>query len=219
MQAVDYGGLLECADRNDAVLRLDFRSGDFVVSGDQRVLLAGPGIKVTDLVKELTPLLITAEARTPTQDLEFAIRHLEEVALRALSPGINDPFTAIAVIDRLRGALSKLMARQLPSELVPDKSGRPRILRQVTTYDGALDAAFHQIRQAASSKPAVLIQLLEALARIAEHTRLDEQRAGLKRHADLIRTAAERDVPEPADRRDVDHSFERAVQAIAAAAR
>jgi uncharacterized membrane protein len=170
-----------------------------------------------DPVAEISPFIVAGEERTPTQDLEFSIRHLVEVALRALSPGINDPFTALAVIDQLRGGLSKLMVRQLPSEAICDGSGRLRIMRQVTTYDGLLDAAFHQIRQAGSAKPAILIHLLEAVARMAEHTHLDEQRRGLARHSALIKAAGERDVPEPADMRDIEASYERALRAIAAA--
>ena len=134
-----------------------------------------------------------------------------EVAVRALSPGINDPFTV--VIDRLRGTLSRLMRRELPSETLRDRTGRVRIYRQVTTYAGMLDAALHQIRQAGSSHPAVLIHLLEAIARIAEHTRLEEQRQALLRHAHLIRAAGQRDVPEPADQEDIEKSFRRAVSA------
>ena len=138
--------------------------------------------------------------------------------MRALSPGINDPFTATVVIDRLRGVLSRVMERALPSETIRDRSGRVRVYRQVTTYDGILDAAIHQIRQAGSSKPEILIHLLEAIGRIAEHARLDEQRGALARHAHLVRAAGQRDVPEPADREDIEQSFNRAIRACGLAA-
>jgi uncharacterized membrane protein len=216
---VDYDGLLAWAERNDAVLRLEFRAGDFIVDGDRRVRVYPPPDDPGRARHEIDVSIVSGDERTPTQDLEFSIRHLVEVAVRALSPGINDPFTATVVIDRLRGSLSRLMGRSLPPETLRDRAGRVRIHRQVTTYEGILDAAFHQIRQAGASMPAVLIHMLEAIARMAEHTHLDEQRRALARHAHLIRAAGERSVGEPADREDVERSFRRALQALDEAAR
>jgi uncharacterized membrane protein len=213
VQAVDYGRILDWAERHDAVLRLEFRPGDFIVGGDRRVSVYPPPPDPEQVREEIGKHIVSGDERTPTQDLEFAFRHLVEVAVRALSPGINDPFTATVVIDRLRGALSRLLGRRLPPETMRDGSGKVRIYRQVTTYEGIVDAAFHQIRQAGSSHPAVLIHMLEAIARIAEHTRLDEQRHALIRHANLIRAAGRRDIPEPMDREDMEQSFRRAIAA------
>jgi uncharacterized membrane protein len=217
VQAVDYDRLAAWAEKHDAIIRLDFRAGDFVVNGDRRVLVYPPPSDAARARVEIDAFVVSGDVRTPVQDLEFAIRHLVEVALRALSPGINDPFTATVVIDRLRGILSRLMGRSLPSETLRDGSGRVRVYRQTTTYGGILDAAFHQIRQAGSSHPAVLIHLLEALARIGEHARLDEQRLALLRHAHLIRAAGQRDVPEPADQEDIEQSFKCALAACGTA--
>jgi uncharacterized membrane protein len=218
VQALDYEGLTAWAEQHDVVVRLDFRAGDFIVNGDRRVLIHPPTGNPEKARNEIGNFIVSGDERTPTQDLEFAIRHLVEVALRALSPGINDPFTATVVIDRLRGVLSRVMERALPSETIQDRSGRARVHRQITTYDGILDAAIHQIRQAGSAKPEILIHLLEAIGRIAEHARLDEQRGALARHAHLVRAAGQRDVPEPADREDIEQSFHRAIRACGRAA-
>jgi uncharacterized membrane protein len=213
VQAVDYDHLLAWAVERDAILRLDFRAGDFIVEGDKRLQVYPSTGSPHETLEQIGRGIVSGDERTPTQDLEFGIRHLVEVAVRALSPGINDPFTATVVVDRLRGVLSRLMGRQLPHERLRDRSGHVRIYRQVTTYEGLLDAAFHQIRQAGSSHPAVLIHLLEAIARLTEHTCLAEQRVALARHAALIRAAGERDVAEPADRQDIEQSYQRAMKA------
>lgn len=213
VQAVDYDGVLAWAKERHAVVKLDFRAGDFIVNGDRRVLVYPPTGAPLKTRGEIGSFIVSGDERTPTQDLEFPIRHMVEIALRALSPGINDPFTATVVIDGLRGTLSRAMGRCLPTETLRDETGRMRIYRQVTTYAGLLDVAFHQIRQAGSSHPAILIHVLEAIGGIAEHTRLEEQRRALLRHAGLIRAAAERDVAEVADRDDIENSFLRAVQA------
>ncbi|MBP0443228.1 DUF2254 domain-containing protein [Roseomonas sp. SSH11] len=96
VQAVDEQGLLAWAERKDAVLRLDFRAGDFVVEGDPRILVHPASALQAAEEDNICNLAVVGSERTPTEDLEFAIRHLVEVAVRALSPGINDPFTAIA---------------------------------------------------------------------------------------------------------------------------
>jgi uncharacterized membrane protein len=211
VQAVDFDGLVRWAERHDAVLRLEFAPGDFIVDGDQRVLIHPPPADPKRARSEIDGFIVSGTERTPTQDLEFAIRHLVEIATRALSPGINDPFTAKAVIDRLRGGLSRLMTRQLPSPAVHDGAGRLRLQRVVPTYESILGAAFHQIRQSGASMPSVLLHLLGAIARIAEHTRLDAQRQALAVHARLIRSAGKRAIPEQEDVLDVERSFERVI--------
>jgi uncharacterized membrane protein len=213
VQAVDYDGIVAWAKEHNAILRLDFRAGDFVVNGDRRVLVYPPAGEPLRTRSEIGRFIVSGNERTPTQDLEFPVRQLVEIAVRALSPGINDPFTATVVIDRLRGALSRVMDRRLPAETLRDEAGCVRIYRQVTTYEGLVDAAFHQIRQAGSSHPAVLIHMLEAIRRMAEHVHLEEQRQALLRHANLIKRAGDRDVAEVADRNDIEQSFVKAIRA------
>jgi uncharacterized membrane protein len=160
-----------------------------------------------DTADEIAALIVVGRERTPTQDLEFSVRHLVEVALRGLSPSINDPFTAVAVIDRLRGR-SKLMQRQLPPQAFYDGSGSVRLIDDPPTYGGIIDVAFHQIRQAGAAKPAVVIHMLRAIGDIARHLRLEEQRQALTRHARMIVAAGLREVPETDDRADIERSFE-----------
>jgi uncharacterized membrane protein len=215
VQSVDYEGLLAWAEKHDVIVRLDFRPGDFVVDGEQRLLVFPPPADRERARTELGRSIISGTERTPTQDLEFSVRHLVEIAVRALSPGINDPFTATTVVDQMRGVLLRLMSRTLPPETLRDAAGRVRIWRDISTHEGLLDAALHQIRQAAAPHPAVLIHMLRALARIAAQARLDEQRNALKRHADLILAAGERSVDEKADVADIARAHRRAVEACA----
>jgi uncharacterized membrane protein len=214
VQSVQFGEILDWAVKHDAVVRLDFRPGDFVVDGDRKVLIDPCPEDLEGARTEIGRFIVSGDDRTPTQDLEFAVRHLVEVAVRALSPGINDPFSAVAVIDRLRGGLSRLCAKQLPPPALLDSTGKVRLTRRVTTYAGALDVAFNQIRQAGSAKPAILIHMLDAIGAIAEHTRTDEQRSALARHASLVRAAGLRDVAEPEDREDVERGFRRALRSL-----
>ncbi|WP_046116361.1 DUF2254 domain-containing protein [Aquincola tertiaricarbonis] len=211
VQSVQFEGILAWAAKRQAVVRLDFKPGDFVVDGDRKVLLYPCPEDVDQVRRQIGQFIVSGQARTPNQDLEFAIRHLVEVAVRALSPGINDPFTALAVIDRLRGGASRLCVKQLPSDVLHDGAGEVRLLRRVTTYAGAIDAAFNQIRQAGSTKPAVLIHLLDAIGSVGSHARTAEQRLVLSRHARLTRSAGLRDIAEPDDRENLERGFEKAM--------
>lgn len=214
VQAVEYAKIAQWAEKNQALVWLDFRAGDFVVEGDQRVAIMPPPADPETARKEIGRFIVSGDGRTPTQDLEFAIRNLVEVAVRALSPGINDPFTAVAVLDRLRGGLARLANRALPSPVLFDAAGTTRVVRRVSTFSGAVDTAFNQIRQAGTAMPAILIHLLGAIEGIAEHARTAEQREGLRRHAEMARSAAHRDVQEPLDRYDVEKAYVRAERAL-----
>jgi uncharacterized membrane protein len=213
VKATDYEALVDWATARNVVIRADFRAGDFIVEGDKRVLIFPPTGDPERVRQEIGRFIVTGDERTPTQDLEFSIRHLVEVAVRALSPGVNDPFTAAVAIDRLRGALSRLAGRRLPLERLRDQNGVLRLKRRTSTFEGLVGTSLHQIRQAGSSHPFVLIHMLEALEAIAPHTQTVTQRRTLLHHAHLIRSAGLRDVPEQEDRDDVERSFQKAVSA------
>src|SRR5690625_5324463 len=122
------------------------------------------------LLKQIEDCLAFGGQRTPQRDLEFAVRQLVELAVRALSPALNDPFTAIAVIDHLSLFLTEVMRRESARVVWHDDGGKPRVIADTTTFRGLVDIAFNQIRQA-GQQPAILIHLMEALAqRSEEHT-------------------------------------------------
>lgn len=150
--------------------------------------------------------------RSSSADLEFAIRHLVEVAVRALSPRINDPKTAIGVLDRLGAALCDIVPLHLHPGVIL-REGLPRLILPAIDYDGLTDSMFHLIRQNARGSPAILIRMLEVLTAVASCERSVVQRLEtLHRHADLISHDAERDVLTPADLNDVRASYRRCLE-------
>ncbi|HYC02332.1 MAG TPA: DUF2254 domain-containing protein [Azospirillaceae bacterium] len=204
VQSIEYRDLAAAAREAGALVRFDYRAGAFMCREGWLALVHPAEALTPELEAAVRRAVAIGRQRTPTQDLEFPIRHLVDIALRALSPGINDPNTATAVIDRLRGALARLMAKQLPVAVMRDADGTMRVLGDSTGFDGILDAAFHQIRQAGGGQPAVVIHLLGAIARLAEHVRTPQQRRALQRHADMIAAAGLRAVQEPNDRADIE---------------
>ena len=206
VQAVEYEQLAEEAARRDAVVVLHCRAGAFMCLDGWLASVHTTDAVDDEFADAVRDQVLIGPQRTPVQDIEFVIRQLVDVALRALSPGVNDPNTATVVVDRLRGALARIMGKQLARPAHVDGSGRVRVLGETSTIEGVFDAAFNQIRQAGASQPAVAIHMLGAIGRLAEHVRTVEQARALRRHAGMIARAALSAASEPQDRADVDRA-------------
>lgn len=209
LRSLDEEALADWAAARGVRLRLQVRPGDFLLPGG----LVG---EVVDAASHPRPSAdrsanqaVEADAaRTPeaafadaaavgqqqaaSQDLEFAVRQLVEVAVRALSPGINDPFTAMAVVERLGAALCTLAERRLPAPVLR-RDGRVVLARHVTDYDGLCDAMFHMIRQNGSGSTAVMIRLVETIRRVEEVEDDPRRQATLRRHRELALAAGRKE--------------------------
>ncbi len=108
--------------------------------------------------------IVIGRQRTPTQDIDFAVSALVEIALRALSPGINDPQTAIACIDRLAESLAEIMRSAEPPSLVSDEDGVLRLMVTPASFEAVAHAAFNPIREAGRADARVLRRLADVLA-------------------------------------------------------
>ncbi len=169
---------------------------------------------VDEVTAVLDRALTFGRRQAALQDLEYSVRQLNEIAVRALSPGINDPFTAGSVLDRFGDALCRIAPRHLPRGAV-ERDGRIVLVLDVVDYDGLCDGMFHTIRQNGSGSAYVLIRLLEVLARVAEVERFADRRAALRRHADLAIAVARDGVSDPAGLRDCEARYRSFVDATA----
>lgn len=204
LQFVDMDALLALALEEDLVVRLERRPGKYVVAGCPLAMIL-PGSRVTDrLTDQVNSLFALGHQRTSGQDIEFGVNQLVEIAVRALSPGLNDPFTAITCVDRLGSALCRLVSRDMPSPYRHDRKNKLRVIAPADTFPEILDAAFNQIRQYSRSSAAVTLRLLETIAVIAGFAHRPEDRATLLRHAEMIARGASEGLPEEQDRRAVD---------------
>jgi uncharacterized membrane protein len=186
----------------------------------QPLLQASPGSRVTDEIQaRANDAFVAGNQRTSSQDVEFAIHQLVEIAVRALSPGVNDPFTASTCIDRLGSALCRLAARRMTTPNGVDESGQVRVIVIPVTFEQIVDAAFDQIRQYARSAVDVTIRLLDTIAVIAASATPDgPARAALEHQADLIIVAARAALRESADLPAVEDRYRAARDALSGAA-
>lgn len=199
VQGVTEDRLLDLAARHDVVVSLVVRPGSHVVVGTV-VALVWPSDRVDDdLVAAVRDCVSTGPARSPDQDVDYAVLVLEEMAVRALSPGTNDPYTALNALDDLAAGLTRLVGRDVPS---PYRYGPDDRLRVVAPRSGKaemVDRVFDAIRLHATGHPTVLHRmcaLAEQLARASDDPGLDSR---LVAHLERLLEAFERSSPQQCD--------------------
>jgi uncharacterized membrane protein len=218
LQFVHYDTLVRIASNANAVIRLHYRPGHFLVQGHP-LATVWPEQATGAVARSLNRAHLTGPYRTLAQDLSFAVDQLVEIAIRALSPAVNDTFTALTCIDWLGESLCKIAAEWSPTQIHRDESGHIRLIGAAISYRRIVERAYEKIRQASRGMPAVMIRQLDALAKVMEYATTAAQREVLVEQARRIRTACEESVPEPADRADVNRRYEAVLAAHAAAER
>jgi uncharacterized membrane protein len=209
LQSVDSETLLGLASRNDWILELPFRPGDYMVKGMCICKIFSKEDCGEEAGKKISKAFIVGQVRTPLQDAEFSIHQMVEVASRALSPGVNDPYTATACIDNLASVMCYLARAHFPSPYRFDEEDRLRVIANNLTFSGMMNAAFNQIRQFGEGSPAVLIRLMDALVTINGFVPSDEKKKEVTRHAKMVLHAARRNFAEPRDLKDMEARFKK----------
>lgn len=180
VQSIDEDSLLTVATRLTAILRLLARPGDYLIQDAPLVHIWTPKkIDKADLDSVRDSIALGLQ-RTPYQDAEFAFLQLVELAVRALSPGINDPFTAIMCIDRISAALCLLADRSLPSAHRLGEEGQVRVVAQPYRYEQLVRSAFSQILENGKSHTVITEHLRKQIDIVLERVRNEEFRSALE---------------------------------------
>lgn len=216
IQAIELQRIIDAARAADVLVGLKLRAGDFAIPNGQAFGIY-PASRASDRLADSIERAITLGVhRTPVQDLEFSIRHLVEIAVRALSPGINDPYTAVSVIHRLSASWAELLQRSVPRGVFQDRDGVLRVICPRPSYGSLLNASFSQIRQSGCDKPIILIHLLKALQAMAPCANTGDQQAALRDQAHAILEDARREIRNSADLEDVEKQGQRTLEVLAA---
>jgi uncharacterized membrane protein len=208
LRAIDIKGLLALATRHDMVISLRYRPGNFVFEQTPLAVMESEKDIDDDVHKQVRRRCVLGTYRSLEQDVEFPVQQLVDMALRALSPSLNDPYTAVNCIDRLGAALCHLHSRQPAPAYRHDENGNLRLVLNVHTYEGMVDAAFNQIRQSARRDAAVSIRLLETLQAMAVTAQSDHHRKVVRHHAEMIHRTAQEALTEQRDRDDLEQRFQ-----------
>jgi uncharacterized membrane protein len=199
VQFIQYEDLCATAAEEDIVVSVHLRPGGFALRGITALSIRGKAEIAPEICERMRRAIRVGHERTPTQDLEYSIRQLIEVAVRALSPSLNDPFTAIAVIDRLAAAMESLARRSPPQSEFRDADGNIRVIGSRLDFADVLGIALNPIRRAASDQVIVLVAIAERLAGLAALVD-GSKREAIAKHLQIISRHAAT-LPEPEDQR------------------
>jgi uncharacterized membrane protein len=167
VQLIDEDLLMQLAQARDLVCRIRYQPGDFVHAGRPLLELWPSARCDEECVRQLQGAFALGAQRTALQDLRFLIDELVEIADRALSPGINDPFTAVTCMDWLGASLSELCRRKLPEPLRRDEEGAVRVIAHPLDFAALLERSFGALLQHAGTSTIAALHYLETLGEIA----------------------------------------------------
>jgi uncharacterized membrane protein len=202
VQGVALDDVFESVDEPGARIHVAVRPGDFVT--DQTVLVElWPALALSeDRAERVRRAFLVGEARDARQDAAYGIRQLADIALRALSPGVNDPTTAENCIAYLAAALERLVGRTIPSPVRRHPEHEAILVARRRTFDEYVEEAFGEIGRYAADNARVVVDVVDALARVAAAAR----RAGALERVAIVRelatAAAEQGIARAATERD-----------------
>ena len=187
IQTIDYAALEDISEDKGLVIEVLCDAGDYIFNGSQIAKIHPSNQVDPDIEKAVLRTIVTGDQRTGAQDIAYSVRHMVEVGLRALSPGINDNYTAIIVLDKLSSALAEMFNKQLPTNTRYNEKGSIKVLGRHTTYEDVIDEAFSRIRNAGAHKPDILANFIHIIDNLTPLARTDEQKAALKKQREHIK--------------------------------
>ena len=211
VQLIDTDALLGCAP-DGATIVLHTYPGRYAIEGSALCTVSrldGAEVDTNDVAIRST--VAVGATRTMQQDVSYGLRQFADVALRALSPGVNDPTTAQDAIFHATGVLAELLRRP-PGGPLRDDRGTTLLLPEAPDHVELIRLTFDETRRAAASQPTVCVYLLEALRLLAESTGpalSSEARDEINTQARLVVEGCERDPPVPHDLATVRDVYER----------
>lgn len=188
LRFVNGDALIRLAAEHDVLIRIEAEPGSFLFDGSALASVR-PSAGSDELAESVREAFVLGAHRTPLQDLSFVFEQLSEMAVRALSPGIHDPTTAIHCIDRIGAGLIRLVSRRVPSPLRRDDDGNVRVLANPCGLERILEACLEPVGRTTGSHSRVWLRLLRILELTHDRARRDSERNAT---ADLARRFAAR---------------------------
>ena len=205
VRMVETDCIVQAASKHCCFVDLKVSPGAFIVEGMPIALMHGcDNGEIEDVIA--CDALVLGPSRQPDADISFLFHLLIEIALRALSPGVNDTYTALSCIDNLSAALSQLLNRKPPASLYWDDAGEPRLHFEVLDIPELLENTLRPLRVSGQGNLLVTRKLLHALRTMKELS-LPDYRGILQTHIDLALADARKHIPSPNDLRYVTSGY------------
>ncbi len=203
--AVHADSMFDLAEDRRLTIRMDVPVGGFIIEGESLASIWPPSAADDTAIRAVRDAFVLGEERTPDQDVDLGIIVISDIALRALSPGVNDPTTAMLCIDRLAELLVRLGTSVDPLAARTNASGELRFLSRVTTFELSVGLAFDQIRHYGFGNPTIAIKLFDALQRIGRLVPAGRRRALTAQAEMLSEQVGDSDMPS-GDRQSVERA-------------
>jgi uncharacterized membrane protein len=203
VQDVDATAVLALASEHDTTIWIVGDPGAFVIEDQPLAVVSPAPADPAALERRLRDAFVLGNDRSSHQDVGFAVQQLVEVALRALSPGTNETFTAVICIDRLGSGLARVAGRHVPGGVRLDEHGKVRVIATPTTFVTLLDASFGVLAMHMDRDAIIASRLLDALHRLVSAARRPEDRLAIGRVADRVLQVAEQRLEHQEDRASV----------------
>lgn len=212
IQGIDADALFDLARERDIVVRMEHGIGEFVIEATAIASVTGGSLDDAS-VRTLNNAYATGRQRTLQQDAAYGIRQIVDVALKALSPGINDTTTAINCLDFLGAILSRAAHRTIESPRRSD-GDRLRLVTRGPTFCSLLAESLDQIRQNADGNVAILLRMMQVLQILAMQAADPHRRRSIRQHAGLVAEVVARSVPSAHDRAAIRVAHDRLVSLL-----
>jgi uncharacterized membrane protein len=204
VQAMHLEPLITAASTHDALVTVAPMIGEHVIAGSPLVWVwrptaEHPRLREADWMPTVHDSVRIGFERTMEQDAAFGVRQLADIASKALSPAINDPYTAAQALDHLAVILSELAARPLGNAHLVDDAGRVRVVVHGRDFGYFVDLACGQIRRFGKAEPRVVNALLRNLQDVGRFCTDDDNRSSVARQVELVLADAEAAVAQPAE--------------------
>jgi uncharacterized membrane protein len=214
IQTLDARGLVEFAAAREVVIELLVRPGDYIFAGTPFAEVWPAARCKGGLRAAIGEHMVIGDRRTTAQDLRFAFNQLAEIAVRAMSPALNDPFTALDCVNRIGAGLTRLATRRELPVMRHDAAGQVRVITRPVGFAEAVETAFTPVRNYTRASVIVTLQMLEVIGALAPLLANAEQRRALALQAILIRAGADSGLHADYDRKRVRRVCQRALDRL-----
>ncbi len=210
VQEIDIEKIVKLMQEHKMQADVSVRTGEFVTKGKLLAIVIAQSQPTEDICEDVASAFLLGLRRTPENDALFGVMQLSAIAVKAMSPGINDPTTALMCLDQIERVLSAVGGRQTPQQTHCDEQGTPRVAVPVVDFRALVEEAFGGVRHYgvdAGGDVTVAMRMLVVMANVAEQLSDEERRTVLGRHAHAVVEAADRSLGAPIDRALLDEKI------------
>ncbi|HUF49628.1 MAG TPA: DUF2254 family protein [Longimicrobiales bacterium] len=205
LQSIDEDEVLQIAVEHGLVIEMQCAIGDFVLAGDPLVRV-WPADTAAGVLSEVSALCTLGTERTHYQDIQRGIIELLDIGVRALSPGVNDPTTALGCVDRLTQVLAALGTRRAPDAARLGEDGSLRFIARRPEFTDIIQLSYGELRHHGAATPAVALRLVDSMRRVAQRVSA-ERRAALQDQLAELAVAVRQKVQHPGDLRRIEQAI------------